>query len=141
MVAATPTALALCTATGEATPDSMSAAIQEFTGGKQVKIGRVTLDLPPLVENGNAVPMTVSVESPMKPDDFVSAIAVFNEKNPQPHIATFHLTAAMGKARIGTRVRLADSQTVIAIAKMNDGSLFSGTMDVIVTLAACTEGL
>lgn len=123
-----------------ATPDEMQKAVRDFVGSAEIKRGRIKLDLPPLVENGNVVPMTVSVESPMSAADFVKRIAVFNEKNPQPNIATFHLGPKSGKASVSTRVRLADTQTITAIAEMSDGSFWSQTADVIVTLAACTEG-
>jgi len=104
-----------------------------------VRTGKVNLDVPPLVENGNTVPMTVSVTSPMTPGDFVKSIHVFNEKNPQPNIGNFHLGPHSGRAQVSTRIRLADSQKIVAIAKLSDGSYWSATVEVIVTLAACTE--
>lgn len=122
-----------------ATPATMAAAIRDVAGEAEVREGKVTLELPPLVENGNAVPMTVMVESPMTASDHVKAVHVFNEKNPQPTIATFHLGPRAGKAKVSTRVRLADSQTVVAIAEMSDGSFWSASADMIVTLAACIE--
>jgi sulfur-oxidizing protein SoxY len=122
-----------------ATPASMAAAIREVVGEAEVREGKVTLELPPLVENGNAVPMTVTVESAMTAAEHVKRIHVFNEKNPQPYIATFHLGPRAGKAKISTRVRLADSQTVVAIAELSDGSFWSASADMIVTLAACIE--
>jgi sulfur-oxidizing protein SoxY len=126
-------------ATAEATPDSMRAAIEKVVGEAPVKPGRVTLDLPPLVENGNAVPMTVAVESPMTPADHVKAIHVFNEKNPQPHVISVALGPRAGRARLATRIKLADAQRVVAVAEMSDGSFWSAGADVIVTIAACVE--
>src|SRR5215470_8477399 len=102
-----------------ATPATMAAAIREVVGEAEVREGKVTLELPPLVENGNAVPMTVTVESPMTAAEHVKRIHVFNEKNPQPTTATFRLGPRAGKAKISTRVGLADSQTVLAIAEMS----------------------
>jgi sulfur-oxidizing protein SoxY len=131
--------LALTIRPAAATPAMMAAAIREVVGESPVREGKVTLDLPPLVENGNAVPMTVSVDSPMSAADHVKAIHVFNEKNPQPYIATFHLGARAGKAKVSTRVRLADSQKVVAIAELSDGSFWSASAEMIVTLAACIE--
>ena len=122
-----------------ATPDEMQAAIRLAVGPRVVRPGRVSLDLPSLVENGNSVPMTVKVESPMTPEDHVKTIYVFNEKNPQPNVGSFALGPRAGRAVVSTRIRLADSQKVIAIAEMADGSLWSTSVDVIVTLAACTE--
>jgi sulfur-oxidizing protein SoxY len=110
-------------------------------GEAPLRKGRVKLDLPPLIENGNAVPMTISVESPMTESDHVKAIHVFNEKNPQPYVVSVRLGPRAGKAAIAARIRLADSQTVIAIAEMSDGSFWSDEADVVVTLAACVEGL
>jgi len=123
----------------EATPEMMATAIRNVTGGATVQTGKVKLDIPPLVENGNSVPMTVSVTSPMTATDYVKSIHVFNEKNPQPNLGNFYLKPSAGRAQVSTRVRLADSQKIIAIAKLSDGSFWSTTADVVVTLAACTE--
>jgi len=123
----------------EATPAELASAIRNVTGGAVVKTGKVKLDVPPLVENGNTVPMTVSVANPMAPEDHVKSIHVFNEKNPQPNIGNFHLGPHSGRAQVSTRIRLADSQKIVAIAKLSDGSYWSATVEVIVTLAACTE--
>jgi len=123
----------------EATPETMAAAIRTVTGGAVVQSGKVKLDIPPLVENGNSVPMTVSVASPMTANDHVKSIHVFNEKNPQPNLGNFYLGPRAGRAQVSTRVRLADSQKITAIAKLSDGSFWSVTADVVVTLAACTE--
>ena len=123
----------------QATPAMLNNAIRNVVGEAQLRTGRVKLDIPPLVENGNTVPMTVSVASAMTADDHVKSIHVFNEKNPQPNIANFHLTPQAGRAQVATRIRLADTQKVVAIAKLSDGSFWSVSVDVIVTLAACTE--
>jgi sulfur-oxidizing protein SoxY len=123
----------------EATPAMLASAIRNVTGAATAKTGKVKLDIPPLVENGNTVPMTVSVSSPMTPDDYVKSIHVFNEKNPQPNIGNFYLGPQSGRAQISTRIRLADSQKIVAIVKLSDGSFWSASVDVVVTLAACTE--
>src|SRR5215475_3833903 len=123
----------------EATPAMLSSAIRNVVGEAPVKAGKVKLDIPPLVENGNTVPMTVSVASPMTADDHVKSIHIFNEKNPQPNIGNFLLGPHAGRAQISTRIRLADSQKVVAIARLSDGSFWSATADVVVTLAACTD--
>lgn len=123
----------------EATPAMMASAIRAVTGGAQVRNGKVKIDMPPLVENGNTVPVTVSVAHPMAPEDHVKSIHIFNEKNPQPNIGNYYLGPHNGKAQISTRVRLADSQKIVAIAKLSDGTFWSATVDVVVTLAACTE--
>ena len=125
----------------DATPDSMQAAIRNALGEVEIGRGKVSLDIAPLVENGNAVPMVVAVESPMTATNYVKAIHVFNEKNPQPNVVSIHLGPRAGKASISTRIRLADSQRVVAIAQMSDGSVWSDEVNVIVTLAACVEGL
>ena len=123
----------------EATPAMLAAAIRNVVGAAVLRTGKVKFDIPPLVENGNTVPMTVSVSSPMTPEDFVKSIHVFNEKNPQPNIGNFYLGPRAGRAQISTRIRLADSQKIVAIARLSDGSFWSATADVVVTLAACTE--
>jgi sulfur-oxidizing protein SoxY len=124
-----------------ATPASMATAIREVIGEANVREGKVKVDLPPIVENGNTVSLTVSVDSPMTESDHVKGIYIFNEKNPQPNIANFHLGPRAGKASIATRIRLADSQQVVAIAQLSDGSFWSGSVEVIVTIAACVETL
>ena len=123
----------------EATPAMLATAIRNVVGGAVVRTGKVKLDVPPLVENGNTVPMTVSVASPMTADDHVRSIHVFNEKNPQPNIGNFKLGPRSGRAQISTRIRLADTQKIVAIAQLSDGSFWSASVDVVVTLAACTE--
>ncbi|HEX2552538.1 MAG TPA: SoxY-related AACIE arm protein [Microvirga sp.] len=137
--AAAPLLLTAWSGRAAATPEAMAAAIRLFTGGAAPRPGGIRLDLPPLVENGNSVPLTVSVESAMSATDFVRRIAVFNEKNPQPHVAVFHLTPRSGRAQVTTRIRLADSQVVVAIAELGDGTFRTARADVIVTLAACIE--
>jgi sulfur-oxidizing protein SoxY len=124
-----------------ATPAKMQAAMKKVLGEAPLRKGKVTLDVPPLIENGNTVPLTVSVESPMTAADHVKAIHVFNEKNPQPNVVSVHLGPRAGKASISTRIRLADSQKVIAVAEFSDGSFWSDEAEVVVTLAACLEGI
>ena len=123
-----------------ATLETREAAIRAFAGEAEIKTGRVKLDLSPLVENGNAAPLTVAVESAMTDDDFVRRIAIFNDKNPQPNVITMQLGPRAGRAQVSTRIRLATSQRITAIAEMGDGSYWSDSADVIVTLAACVEG-
>ena len=125
---------------GFATEAERDTAMREFAGETPIKEGRVTLDMPPLVENGNAAPLTISVESPMSEADHVRRIGIFNEKNQQPHVLTVQIGLRAGRAQLSTRVRLANSQRLVALAEMSDGSVWSGTADVIVTLAACVEG-
>ena len=118
---------------------TMASAIRTVVGEAVVRTGKVKLDVPPLVENGNTVPMTVSVTNPMTQADHVVSIHVFNEKNPQPNMGNFYLGPHAGRAQISTRIRLADSQKIVAIAKLSDGSFWSATSDVVVPLAACTD--
>ncbi len=122
-----------------ATPEKMAAAILAFTGGAAPKAGKVALDVASMVDNGNAVPITVRVDSPMSAADHVAAIAIFNERNPQQEVASFTLGPRAGKAIVSTRIRLATSQKLVAVARMSDGSYWSGGADVLVTLAACIE--
>jgi sulfur-oxidizing protein SoxY len=127
-------------APARATPESMKEVIDAFTGGKPVTEGRVKFEISLLVENGNSVPLSVNVESPMTAQDRVTRIGVFNEKNPLPDVAVFTLTERSGHAQVASRMRLNDSQMVTAIAEMSDGTYWSGTSEVIVTLPACVEG-
>lgn len=119
---------------------SRDLVIQAY-GGREPTPGRVTLTAPSISESGNSVPIEVLVESPMTPDNHVKEIRIFAPQNPSPVIATFRLYPQTGKAAVSTRMRYADSQTVTAVAEMNDGSLWSGTAATIVALAACVDPL
>jgi len=134
-------AVALLPFAARATPEALAAAIKEVTGDAPLREGKVTLDVPPLVENGNTVPLTVSVESPMTSDYYVKAIHVFNEKNPQPHIFNAWLSPTNGRAVVATRIKLADAQKVVAIAETSKGEFWTAQAEVIVTIAACIEDI
>ena len=123
-----------------ATAEKMAAAIAAFTGGAAPAQGKVMLEVAPLVDNGNTVPITVRVDSPMTASDYVAAIALFNERNPDTGIAVFTLGARAGKAEVSTRIRMATSQQLVAVARMSDGSYWMHSADVVVALAACIEG-
>jgi len=118
---------------------ALEAAVRRITGGKPVRPGRVKLEVPPLIDNGNTVPLSVSVDSPMTSADHVKAIHVLTEKNPQPYVVSAYLGPRAGRASIATRARIADSGRVIAIAQLSDGSFWSATVSVVVTLSACLE--
>jgi sulfur-oxidizing protein SoxY len=118
---------------------ALDEAIRKVTGGAALREGRVKLEIPPLIDNGNAVPLSVLVESPMTEADHVKAIHVFTERNPQPYVLTAHLGPRAGRARISTRARIGDTGAVIAIAQMSDGSFWTHNVRVIVTLSACLE--
>jgi sulfur-oxidizing protein SoxY len=118
---------------------ALKEAIAKVTGNAEVRRGRVKLEIPPLIDNGNAVPLSVEVDSPMSAADHVNAIHVFTERNPQPYVLTAHLGPRAGKARLATRARIGDTGEVIAIAQMSDGSFWSDSVRVIVTLSACLE--
>jgi sulfur-oxidizing protein SoxY len=118
---------------------AMEEALRKVTGGAPVRRGKVKLELPPLIDNGNAVPLSVSVESPMTEAEHVKAIHVLTEKNPQPNVVNAYLGPRAGRARIEIRARIADTQTVTAIAQLSDGSFWSDSVDVVVTLSACLE--
>ena len=120
-----------------ATPEALQSAIGTFTGGTPVRDGRVVLEIAPLVENGNTVPVTLSV--PDAAPEAVRRLALFTERNPQPDVAVFTLGPLAGRAGVATRMRLATSQAVVAVAQMADGSCWQHRVDVIVTLAACIE--
>lgn len=122
------------------TPEAMARAVRAFAGGALVAPdARVKLDISPLVENGNAVPVTVTVDHPLTGPDAVTAIALFNERNPQQDVGIFTLGPQAGRAFVATRIRLATSQKLVAVAKLADGRCWSHTVSVEVTLAACIE--
>ncbi|MBA4329375.1 MAG: SoxY-related AACIE arm protein [Polaromonas sp.] len=128
------------TAPASASSDELAAAVAGYTGGAAVQRGKVRLEIAELVDNGNVVPLTVTVDSAMTPAEHVRAIAIFNEKNPQREVAKFTLGPRAGKASVSTRMRLATSQQLVAVAHLSDGSFWSHSVNVIVTLAACIEG-
>lgn len=113
--------------------------VQAVTKGAAIRKGKVNLELPQLAENGNSVPMRLTVESPMTREEHVRAVHLFSERNPVRHMATFYLGPRAGRAEIVSRVRLAGSQRVIALAELSDGSFWSGSAGVVVTISACLD--
>jgi sulfur-oxidizing protein SoxY len=111
--------------------------IKKFTGGKEPTVGRIRLDLPEIAENGNTVPMTVSVESPMTEQSYVTDVLIVADGNPRAGVVTFHFSPASGVAEANTRIRLASTQNIIAVAKMNDGAFFTAKKEVKVTIGGC----
>jgi sulfur-oxidizing protein SoxY len=132
-------AVAINAGSAAAEPADMEAAIKAFTGGAKVTPGKVKIDISPLVENGNSASMGVFVNHPQNAQAFVKRIGVFNEKNPNPEVAVFHLNALSGTSRIDTRIRLATTQHLEAVAELSDGTYWSDRVEVIITIAACLE--
>jgi sulfur-oxidizing protein SoxY len=120
-----------------ATPEATAKAIADFAGGKTPGTGKLTLTAPEIAENGNTVPISVSVESAMSGDDLVQSVMILAEGNPNPAVATFNFTAMSGAAEATTRMRLAKTQNVIAVAKMADGSVYMDKKEVKVTIGGC----
>jgi sulfur-oxidizing protein SoxY len=118
---------------------ALEEAIRKVVGDAEVRQGKVKLDVPPLIDNGNTVPLSVEVESPMTAADYVKAIHVFTERNPQPYVLSAYLGPRSGRARVATRARIADTGAVTAIAQLSDGSFWSHSVRVVVTLSACLE--
>jgi sulfur-oxidizing protein SoxY len=123
----------------QASVESVDAMVLKVTGGAKVQTGRVTLDLPPFADNGNSVSLKVSVDSPMTANDYVKSVHLYAARNPRPNVANFYLGPRAGRAQISTRVRLGGSQRVLALAALSDGSFWSATADVVVTLSACYD--
>ena len=130
----------IAAATADQPAASYEEAILRFTGGVQPTPGKVKLEVAVLIDNGNTVPVSVTVEHPMTDRDHVRGIALFSERNPQHEVLRVELTPDSGEAAVATRIRLATSQKLMAIARLSDGTFWSHEMDVIVTLAACIEG-
>jgi sulfur-oxidizing protein SoxY len=122
-----------------ASPEAMTAAMQKALGGAAPKPGRIKLDITPLAENGNSVPVTITVDSPMTAADHVKSIYLFSPENPAPEVVRFHLGPRAGRARVQTSIRLATTQRIQAVAVMSDGSAWSDSAEVIVTLSACLD--
>lgn len=120
-------------------PERVQQAIHDRIGERQPLPGGVTLTLPSIAETGNSVPITVAVASPMTPAEHVQRLHLIVSGNPEPVAATFHLGVRAGRAEMSTRLRLARSQTVLALAEMNDGRVCSAAANIVVTLGACLE--
>ena len=116
---------------------AVAKAIKEMIGDKKTKTGRIKMELPQIAENGNTVPMGFEVESPMTESDYVKAVHIFAEKNPQPNVATYRFTPDSGKAKVSTRMRLRKTQNVVAVAEMSDGSVYMVKTPVKVTIGGC----
>jgi sulfur-oxidizing protein SoxY len=114
-----------------------AAEIAKFTGGKTPETGKISIELPEIAENGNTVPLSVSVDAPMTADDYVSEVMVVSEGNPRPGVALFHFTPMSGKAEASTRIRLATTQNIVAVAKTSKGKLFTAKKLVKVTIGGC----
>lgn len=122
-----------------ATRSELQAAVAAFAAGAELQRGRIRIEIAPLVENGNAVPLSVTVDSPMTPEQHVRELALYTELNPQTEVLRCNLGPLSGRAELATRVRLATSQQLVAVARLSDGSCWMSSVDVIVTLAACVE--
>ncbi|MBT4218468.1 MAG: thiosulfate oxidation carrier protein SoxY [Rhodospirillaceae bacterium] len=127
----------LTTSEAAATPEKAAKAISKFTGGKKATAGKVTVKLPEIAENGRTVPVTVSVDSPMTDADHVKSVILVAEGNPSPEVVSFTMAPGLGKAEVSTRMRLGKTQNVVAAAVMSDGSVYSGTKQVKVTIGGC----
>jgi sulfur-oxidizing protein SoxY len=137
-IAAGSAALAVTGMPARAATDA-AATIAAFSGGRAPEAGRITLDLAASVEDGNSVPLSVAVESPMRADDYVSEILVVADANPWPRVASFQFSPLAGKAAFATRIRLTENQNVIVLAKLGDGRIFAAKQHVEVTIGACTN--
>lgn len=111
--------------------------IAKFTGGKTPATGKISLDLPEIAENGNTVPMSISVDSPMSRDNYVKRVLVVADGNPRGGLASFNFSPKSGVAEASTRIRLAKTQNVIAVAEMSDGTFFTAKREVKVTIGGC----
>ena len=120
-----------------AAPEDLEQARRELFGDRPITEGRVEVKLPPIAENGYSVPLSVMIDSPMTAKDYVKRVAILSPRNPFPLIAQYHFTPKSGRAQVDARIRMSGTQVIQAIAEMNDGSLWSGGKETVVTLAAC----
>lgn len=128
-------ALAPCAALADVT--ATDAELRRLFGDRAMHQSKITLDLPPIAESGLVVPVGVAIESPMTAEDHVAAVHLFADGNPSPPVASFYFTPANGKAVVSTRLRLAGSQNVIAVAEMSNGALYITSSPVKVTIGGC----
>ena len=131
------TAGALLPSSARADAAAVEAEIKKLVGDKSIADGRITLQVPQIAENGNTVPISIEVDSPMTDQDYVKAVHVFAPGNPLPNVASFRFTPASGKALASTRMRLAKTQKVVAVAEMSDGSVYRTAAEIKVTIGGC----
>lgn len=120
-----------------AAASDVEALISKIADGKTPQSGRIILDMPQIAENGNTVPLSVSVDSPMSEADYVKSVHIFAEDNPTPEVASFHFTPMSGDAEVATRMRMAKTQNIVAVAEMSDGSVYVESVQVKVTIGGC----
>ena len=135
-------AVRIVTVTGAAAaqaqpPGAHLQILDKLVGGKKATPGKVKLRIPEIAENGNTVPMTVTVDSPMTASSYVRAIHVVTDRNPRPELASFYFSPANGKAEVSTRIRLAETMHVVAYAELSDGSVWSDQAEAKVTIGGC----
>jgi len=123
--------------TAQASPESAAAEVAKFAGGKAPTPGKISIELPEIAENGNTVPLAISVDAPMTEDDYVTDILVLADGNPNPGVATFHFTPLSGKADASTRIRLATTQNIVVTAKTSKGAVYTASKLVKVTIGGC----
>lgn len=123
--------------TAQASPESAAAEVAKFAGGKAPTAGKISIELPEIAENGNTVPLAISVDAPMTDDDYVTDILVLADGNPNPGVATFHFTPLSGKADASTRIRLATTQNIVVTAKTSKGAVYTASKLVKVTIGGC----
>jgi len=123
--------------TAQATPETAAADVAKFTGGKTPVAGKISIELPEIAENGNTVPLAISVDAPMTEDDYVTDVLVLADGNPNPGVATFHFTPLSGKADASTRIRLATTQNIVVTARTSKGAVYTASKLVKVTIGGC----
>jgi sulfur-oxidizing protein SoxY len=127
----------LITSRASATPEEVAAAIGKVYGEKKFGTGKIKMDVPEIAENGLVVPINIEVESPMTDADYVKAVHVYAEGNPLPNVISYKFTPACGKAAASARMRLAQTQDIICVAEMSDGSLYKAKATIKVTIGGC----
>jgi sulfur-oxidizing protein SoxY len=130
-------ALSLETVLAQDQGQAWEQAVRKILGEAKPNDGKITLELPEIAENGNTVPFTISVDSPMTDKDHVKAIHIIATANPQPGVATFRLSQLSGKAVVASRMRLQRTQDVITIAELSDGRFLMTKRPVKVTIGGC----
>jgi sulfur-oxidizing protein SoxY len=114
-------------------------ALASFLAGRSPRWERLHLEMPKLADNGQAVPMRLSLMGPFEAGSTLQAIHLFSEKNPVPEIAVFEFPSPPVRVEVETRVRLAGAQYVVAVAAMSDGVLYADATEVLVTIAGCLD--
>jgi sulfur-oxidizing protein SoxY len=117
--------------------EEVARILQQISGGRPIRRGHVSLDMPVVAEDGRVVPVMIETDLPQTAERYVKAVHLIVDHNPDPHLAAFHLTPRVGAASISTRIKMKRTTWVRAIAETSTGEMWADYSRVRVTLNGC----